>query len=234
MAATTNSSRSSSSPESISNPLPLREKNAGNSRNRSPSSPPPLPVPRSELPATAVTATAGPTNSHRPHHLSHPSVSSQRSGGLLAFFDRTIAGIGEPKVRPRQSLSRISTGLEQQLASGRSSPDRSLRGTRPASNYATAISSSPVDGRQSSPTLVPGTPPSQPYSETDPSHPEPTHVSRLDTNSNNNKMHQTSSRLLRMTDDDRPFTKVSCAFADLHHPFALVPASIVSAQVHHR
>jgi hypothetical protein len=26
--------------------------------------------------------------------------------------------------------------------------------------------------------------------------------------SSENKMHQTSSRLLRMTDDDRPFTKV--------------------------
>jgi hypothetical protein len=61
-----------------------------------------------------------------------------------------------------------------------------------------------ADGRQPSPTLVLGDPPSQPYSETDPSLPEPTHLPRFD-----NKMHQTSSRLLRMTDDDRPYTKVS-------------------------
>ncbi|GAB1318951.1 human AMSH/STAMBP protein ubiquitin specific-protease [Madurella fahalii] len=224
MAAASKSSRSSSSPETPSNSLPLREKNVGTSRNRSPSTSS-LAASRSEVPAaaaTAATAAAGPTSSHRPHHLSHPSISSQRSGGLLALFDRTIAGIGEPRVRPRQSLTRISTGLEQPLASGRSSPDRILRGTRPAPNYTTAVTSSPTNGRLPSPTLVPGTPPSQPYSETDPSQPEPTYVSRLD----NNKMHQTSSRLLRMTDDDRPFTK---DFKDL---FATLIVSLLPLSAH--
>ncbi len=33
--------------------------------------------------------------------------------------------------------------------------------------------------------------------------------SNSNSNPNNNKMHQTSSRLLRMTDEDRPFTRVS-------------------------
>jgi hypothetical protein len=33
---------------------------------------------------------------------------------------------------------------------------------------------------------------------------------------NHNKMHQTSSRLLRMTSDDRPFTRVSTIEAELH------------------
>jgi hypothetical protein len=33
-----------------------------------------------------------------------------------------------------------------------------------------------------------------------------------------NKMHQTSSRLLRMTEDDRPFTRVSKSSSPLRHP----------------
>lgn len=52
--------------------------------------------------------------------------------------------------------------------------------------------------------MVQESPYSQPYSETDSSQPPPLILPKLD-----NKMHQTSSRLLRMTDDDRPFTKVS-------------------------
>ncbi|PHH55939.1 Developmental regulator flbA [Ceratocystis fimbriata CBS 114723] len=43
---------------------------------------------------------------------------------------------------------------------------------------------------------------SQPYDDTDPSLPPPVKVGP-----NANEMHQTSSRLLRMTDDDRPFTR---------------------------
>jgi hypothetical protein len=142
-----------------------------------------------------------PTGAHRPSHLSHPSISSQRSSGFLAFFDRTLAGIAEPRVRPRQSLSRISIGPDT-FGSGQSSPERGLRTARPASTV--PVGSTLVDGNLSSPTLLLGDPPSQPYSETDPSLPEPTHLPRFD-----NKMHQTSSRLLRMTDDDRPYTKVS-------------------------
>jgi hypothetical protein len=46
-------------------------------------------------------------------------------------------------------------------------------------------------------------PPSRPYAEADPNRPLPILLPRFD-----NKMHQTSSRLLRMTDDDRPFTRV--------------------------
>jgi hypothetical protein len=46
-------------------------------------------------------------------------------------------------------------------------------------------------------------PPSRPYSETDASQPAPIKFARSDP-----KMHQTSSRLLRMTDDDRPYTRV--------------------------
>lgn len=64
-------------------------------------------------------------------------------------------------------------------------------------------------------------PPSQPYSETDPNRPLPVRVGRVD-----NKMHQTSSRLLRMTDDDRPFTK---DFKDL---FATLIVSLLPLSAH--
>ncbi len=37
----------------------------------------------------------------------------------------------------------------------------------------------------------------------------------------NNKMHQTSSRLLRMTDEDRPFTRVSECYRESHITFIL-------------
>ena len=203
MAAASKSSRPSPSPSPLpeipaASPVPLREHSVA-SRIRSPSSPSSLAAPRPE-PASVP----GSTSAHRPQHSSHPSVSSQRSGGFLAFFDRTLAGITEPRVRPRQSLSRISTGPDS-FGSGQSSPERGLRSARPASNYAAPVGLTAADGRQpSSPTLVLGDPPSQPYSETDPSLPEPTHYPGFD-----NKMHQTSSRLLRMTDDDRPYTKVS-------------------------
>lgn len=204
MAATSKSSRSSPSPEPFSNPhsTSARERlNTSSSRNGSPSSPSYLIASRPE--SSFVT---GPTTAYRPGHLSNPSVSSQRSSGFLAFFDRTLAGITEPRLRPRQSLSPISIGSDS-FVSGQPSPERGLRSARPASNYAAPLASPPVDGKQLSPALLLGDPPSQPYSETDPSQPEPTIVSRPD-----NKMHQTSSRLLRMTDDDRPFTRVS-AFA---------------------
>ncbi|KAK4251533.1 regulator of G protein signaling domain-containing protein [Corynascus novoguineensis] len=214
MAAASKSSRSSPSPDITANPIPVRERIAS-SRNRSPTSP------SSSAPAAAPAVTrpeaasvTGSTSTHRPHHSSHPSISSQRSGGFLAFFDRTIAGITEPRVRPRQSLTRISIGPDS-FGSGQSSPERGLRSARPTSNYAG------LDGRQPSPTLVLGDPPSQPYSETNPSLPKPTHLPRFD-----NKMHQTSSRLLRMTDDDRPYTK---DFKDL---FATLIVSLLPLSAH--
>ena len=202
MAATTPPSSSSPSPSPSPSPPPEFTANpppppihepiaAAAGRNRAPSSPSSSAGSRSE-----PSAAAGSTSLHRPHQ----SIGgSQRSGGFLAFVDRTIG-----EIRPRQSLSRISIGPDQ-FGHVQPSPERALRSARPASNYAAPVGLTPVDGKQPSPTLVLGNPPSKPYTETDPSLPEPTLVSRLV----DNKMHQTSSRLLRMTDDDRPFTKVS-------------------------
>lgn len=147
---------------------------------------------------------------------------TQRSGGFFAFaasaIDRTqtaIATISDPSNTPhKRSLSRLSiSGDVAALSRGaEASPDKISR-LRPSS----VITSSPSSASALSPTTPQG--PrfpssqaplaqeplySQPYSKTDASQPPPIRLPKID-----NKMHQTSSRLLRMTDDDRPFTKVS-------------------------
>ncbi|KAK3353059.1 regulator of G protein signaling domain-containing protein, partial [Lasiosphaeria hispida] len=174
-------------------------------------------------PAATTTIAAAPAG-QRYNHLSNPSISSsQRSGGFLALaaaaLDKTIAGIAEPRIRPRQSLSRLSTGPDFLFAQ-QPSPDKPAR-TRPAPNYTASSSTLLGDGKSSGlPTRL-NDPPSKPYSEADPTHPLPIRLSRLD-----NKMHQTSSRLLRMTDDDRPFTK---DFKDL---FATLIVSLLPLSAH--
>lgn len=154
---------------------------------------------------------------YRAHHSSSPSTSSvprnQRSGGLFAFaaaaIDRTqnaFSNISDQKVRPRQSLSRLSIGPDPQSPTSDLSPDKAQYRTSSnrSSSSLTLLGTQSPDSRFPSQSNLVKDPPSQPYSETDRSHPPPILLPRID-----NKMHQTSSRLLRMTDDDRPFTKVS-------------------------
>ncbi|KAL1879413.1 hypothetical protein VTK73DRAFT_6945 [Phialemonium thermophilum] len=153
----------------------------------------------------------------RQQHLSSLSTSSsgsQKSGGLLALaaaaLDKTISGISEPRVRPRQSLGRLSNvGPDSISSSGQPSPDKTARSRISSSNFSSA-STLPNEGKSQGSASLPASrdPPSQPYNTTDPTRPLPIHLPRVD-----NKMHQTSSRLLRMTDDDRPFTK---DFKDLY------------------
>lgn len=142
---------------------------------------PPRPLPLTDTVPTLASRdrnNISATNVLHPHtsrsrHSNNPSISSQRSSsGLLAFFDRTLTGITEAKLRQHQLNGRVSTGSDL------------LPSVRPSS------------------TILPSDPPSKPYTETDPSFPKPIRAPRYDS-----KMHQTSSRLLRMTDDDRPFTK---------------------------
>ncbi|KAI8628170.1 RGS-domain-containing protein [Xylariaceae sp. FL1651] len=144
---------------------------------------------------------------------SKPSSSprTQKPAGLLAIaaaaFDRTIASRAEPLIRNRQSsstLNRLSVALESPTGSEFSSSDRSSKGrilSGVSSASSTPILLSPLDTRRSSQTSLKDLL-STPYSETDPSQPPPVLSSNVE-----NKMHQTSSRLLRMTDDDRPFTR---------------------------
>lgn len=187
---------------------------------------PPVQSPASKASASKLSLSAGaalqPSNSQRQHHQSSPSSSSQRSGGILAFaqaaLDKTFANIAEPRVRTRQSLNRLSTGPDLIFSSAQPSPDKSARLRTSVSNQASSPTAS-GEGRHSSLSSVLKDPPSQPYSETDPTRPPPIRLTRQD-----NKMHQTSSRLLRMTDDDRPFTKVS---SQLRESRPVAPAQLL-------
>lgn len=167
-------------------------------------------------------------------------LKTQRAGGFLAFaasaLDRTQSAISPTGIRHKRSLSRLSiSGDSAAFSRPEPSPDKTSR-HRPVS----AVPSSPAASTfssQSVPYKVPSSQFSraqeplfsQPYTETDPSQPLPVLLPRVD-----NKMHQTSSRLLRMTDDDRPFTKVSsnssmlirfCCSAPVVCPSTLCPVA---------
>ncbi|ESA42871.1 hypothetical protein GE21DRAFT_5784 [Neurospora crassa] len=213
-ASNTPSSHSSSSSSSSSTTVSAL---AGNTIAKAKSNSVRDPVAKPPYPAVSGSQTRQQAHSH----LSSLSVSSQRTGGIFALaaaaLDKTLAGLGEPRIRSRQSNGRLSAGPESPVGGPLlPGPDKSSR-SRSASR------SSPEDERYLASSLVPRdpNPPSQPYSETDPNRPLPVRVSRVD-----NKMHQTSSRLLRMTDDDRPFTK---DFKDL---FSTLIVSLLPLSAH--
>ncbi|KAF4126535.1 hypothetical protein GMORB2_0271, partial [Geosmithia morbida] len=112
------------------------------------------------------------------------------------------------------STASLSNGRSQQRTKQifRSSSNQSLSPTGPLSPI--------VDGKIHAP---PALPISKPYSETDPNTPPPIKVRPGDISG---KMHQTSSRLLRMTDDDRPFTK------DFNDLFATLIVSLLPLTPH--
>ncbi|KAJ4138148.1 hypothetical protein NW768_001965 [Fusarium equiseti] len=202
-------------------------------RSSPPLQPPPAP------PADTTAGSGSGTNApvyvpYRPeqgHHRTTSSVSrlnNRSSTSLFALaasaFDRTqnaIAAISEPSIRPRQSsgaLSRLSLLTSSSPSSEPSSPDKYHR-LRSSSNQS-LTSGATVDGKLASQALQANNPPSQPYTSTDPNHPLPYKSSTAA------KMHQTSSRLLRMTDDDRPFTK---DFKDL---FSTLVVSLLPLSAH--
>lgn len=153
-------------------------------------------------------------------------LKTQRAGGFLAFaasaLDRTQSAISPTGIRHKRSLSRLSiSGDTATLLHGAEpSPDKTSRfrpvSVVPSSPSASIVSaqSAPYKAHSSQSTRAQEPIFSQPYTDTDPSQPPPVLLPRVD-----NKMHQTSSRLLRMTDDDRPFTKVS-------HPSILIRFSL--------
>lgn len=199
--------------------------------------PPPSISPNSTAASTPTTLASSPLSSSSPLEPAPDSVLLTRSrpqqspvnsargdprlqkpGGFFAFaasaIDRTqsaIATISDQTVRHQRSLSRLSITGDSAAhhLSAEPSPDRISR-YRPASTLSSASSSNLLSTQPGSKSPISQSfsaqdpPYSRPYSETDPSQPPPILLPRID-----NKMHQTSSRLLRMTDDDRPFTKVS-------------------------
>lgn len=207
------------------------------SNQDNPRRPPPSISPNSTAASTPTTLASSPLSSSSPLEPAPDSVLLTRSrpqqspvnsargdprlqkpGGFFAFaasaIDRTqsaIATISDQTVRHQRSLSRLSITGDSAAhhLSAEPSPDRISR-YRPASTLSSASSSNLLSTQPGSKSPISQSfsaqdpPYSRPYSETDPSQPPPILLPRID-----NKMHQTSSRLLRMTDDDRPFTKVS-------------------------
>lgn len=155
---------------------------------------------------------------YRPiNHLRSTSVSNKslRSSSLLGFaaaaLDKTQSALltrqsSDHSIRQRSSnsaLGRLASPVNYGL--GSSDIERESRVRKSNNQSPASLPSTPAEGtRRSSQASLVQDPPSQPYTETDPNRPLPIRVSNKE-----NKMHQTSSRLLRMTDDDRPFTKVS-------------------------
>ncbi|KAH8879189.1 hypothetical protein GQ53DRAFT_756156 [Thozetella sp. PMI_491] len=174
----------------------------------------------------AALVTSAPTSedTNLPPRSASSAGTAQRSPGIfqlaVSAFDKTIAGIAEPRVRSRQSLSRLSiVGPDSAIGSAQPSPDKVPR-NRPSSIFLPTSAEGKTTPTHSPLPLLKD-PPSQRYTETDPTRPPPVLVPRLD-----NKMHQTSSRLLRMTDDDRPFTK---DFKDL---FSTLIVSLLPLSAH--
>ncbi|KAK1966215.1 domain found in Dishevelled [Colletotrichum sublineola] len=193
--------------------------------------------------------TSSPTDPHqaastvnRPYYRSHhqsPSTSSlhklQRSGGLFGFaataIDKTQSALAafssDQSVRQRASSSAFGRASSftpdsaSDYSASLASTDKYPRYTS-ASNYSSSSSTlNQLEGKHPSQVSLVQDIPSQPYSETDPNRPLPYQQPSIES-----KMHQTSSRLLRMTDDDRPFTK---DFKDL---FSTLIVSLLPLSAH--
>lgn len=210
-ASASNSASSSNTRDLLSSDVASRSSLS----ERRPLPPPPHHHHQDSVIAASPTIAAPPAHPHSHRHTVSVSRLNQRSSsGIFALaaaaLDRTqnaIATISEPSIRPRHSnstLSRLSLLSSSNPNSEPSSPDRKHR-LKSASNQS-LLSSANLDSAIASQAPTAINPPSLPYSTTDPNLPPPIKSSPVTAN----KMHQTSSRLLRMTDDDRPFTKVRC------------------------
>jgi len=166
------------------------------------------------------TRQAGVNYSHRQSTLSTFSTKQNRAGLFtLAALARekttnAIASLSEPSVKKRPSYGSININRSSQGPAA----------SKPSSSRSSSFQASPLDSQHGIDSLsVPqskldtlklGTqkqalletnPPSQAYADTATGTRPPI---TLSPQGNYNKMHQTSSRLLRMTNDDRPFTRV--------------------------
>lgn len=173
-----------------------------------------LPTPRSSL----SDRSADPSASQR--HSSTSSAGSvfnksQRSSNSFfnraaAALDRTqsaFASLSDPVIRPRQStsaLARLSLTPATPPSSEPPSPEKTT---------VFGVSSTPfhepgsrADARQPPDPAPPKASSARPVAEPQARLPAQARPAVSDS-----KMHQTSSRLLRMTDDDRPFTRVRLA-----------------------
>ncbi|TVY52055.1 Developmental regulator flbA [Lachnellula cervina] len=189
-----------------------------------------------------------PVNTLKHHRQSTQSTSllRQNRAGILNFAalarDKTtsaIASFSEPTPRNRPSSNSLYRSAQSSPTSpppnlispprsGENSPQEtpeslslSTTSVNPPLQTRTDTSSASSRFRQS---LLETNPPSQAYSNTATNTPAP-HL---------NKMHQTSSRLLRMTTDDRPFTRdFKDLFATLVVSLPLAPHRVRLTRIEH-
>jgi GTPase-activating protein SST2 len=130
--------------------------------------------------------------------FTEPTIRSRPSSSNLAKQSTTT--VNAPPLPSAQAAVSASTEYIQNTNKAENS--EALRGSQTnlsVDHSRRSHSSTPTGQRQS---LLDTDPPSQPYDDTDTTQPKPI------LQNHSNKMHQTSSRLLRMTDDERPFTRV--------------------------
>jgi hypothetical protein len=186
-------------------------------------------------PSSSDTATTGSslddTSSRQSHNYKHrqaalsTSSSRQNRPGFLTLAalarDKTtnaIASFSEPTIRSRPSSSSLYRSAQSSPTnSSNNSPLRSADSSREidfpqTSSSNTSVSPSTLSRTETTHSaltrhqaLLETNPPSQPYADTAADTPPPI---PFPPPGHSNKMHQTSSRLLRMTSDDRPFTRV--------------------------
>jgi hypothetical protein len=192
-----------------------------------------LRTPSSPLKVALAASTSNDILNRHKHRQSTLSTSSSRQNrsGLFTLAtlarDKTtnaIASLSEPSVRPRISSGSLYRSAQSsptsssnnsynskntQLADSqartldRPTPTTTNSSGSTTSHSRTETATSAAPHRQS---LLETNPPSQAYSDTASDTPAPI---AFVPQGNYSKMHQTSSRLLRMTSDDRPFTRVS-------------------------
>ncbi|KAK7927217.1 regulator of G-protein signaling [Apiospora marii] len=169
------------------------------------------------LASAALERTIGPKSNH--NHTSSTSgplpeeptgsIRSRRSTSALSGLARLSISLDS------SSFSFTSNGAS---STGQASPEKRSRLQSAAPSPAPIP---PFDAKRASKLPQLGDPISRPYSEADPNTPLPIRLPGA-----KNKMHQTSSRLLRMTDDDRPFTR---DFKDL---FSTLLVSLLPLSAH--
>ena len=172
-----------SNPTLSSDSRPSRSQSRSQSPSQSPSPSPP--------PSSAPTPEARPKQAHHHHHHHHHRRRRSTRGGATASVGGSIPALaannnGHSNGSGVNGISTVTSASPSDRESRASSP---VPWTTSGSNN-TAVTGASANRARSMSNI----------NSTD---------NNNNNNNNNNKMHQTSSRLLRMTDEDRPFTRVS-------------------------
>jgi hypothetical protein len=138
--------------------------------------------------------------------FTEPPIRSRHSSSNLAR-QQSSSNIVAPPLPTAPAATASTEKTHNHKTSGASETLRASRSNLSLDATRRSQNSTPVNNPRAS--LLNTDPPSSSYDSADSTQPKPIVQ-------NTSKMHQTSSRLLRMTDDERPFTRVC-----LHMRFAL-------------